>query len=1035
MPTTEEQTRETLKLLASADVDDLALATERQRLNEIIAQTTARTAALPRPPTAAQSAKTAASAQEQSARLEARFRQAPQIIRKIADKYELGPEQEYQSRRDGSLGAVINADLQDEVNKQYDRAIKSGEDIGTNEAYQLALEAQRQFVENEQVFHATNNAIEPGQPLPWEDLTNFGPEQVNELRTNKGLIGSARNVVGGAIGGLVGLGGVAASALGAEETGAALAGAGQNIQDAIGTQDLAGRAAELEFSDIIRKAQSGDIELQDAMLAAGRLAATDIDAFTNLAETIGSAAAGGGPLGLAARGAGAAARATGAVGNAATRVGSAVAPRGTGAAFVGIGQGVDENLTTDQAQILAGTGVIAGQLSRLGSAENLLGNAARRVTPGLSPVTTSAATTTPSSLIGGGVGGALRTAGAESAQEFVEGTGEGLGQAAQEGGSVASAFTGDNLRQAAIGGAVAAPLGAVAGGAIGGIGGVAGARSDNVALTQRQQGEAQAAALEQQQAAEQQAQADAAAAERRDQEALGQAQADQFRADRDARLRSSQGIQELFQQFGERTSPEFNQQRAAEREQFNSTIAQEQTRLNEALTTSRAVVQEPGLDTPIDQIGQLVPQRADFGTMFPALTNDPTSPAETQAENTQRTVEAIREIKALDPEAQELQLRALYRNSFGENLPAENAFIGSFNSQESNTPRTFVNALETAVGASLQTNVEPSTGLDDGAAAQAQVDIDGQTPVTPLTPNAPGTAPGVDEEAIRTQARTAAQSTLNRLVTRVPSGATPSNPISFGAVDIGADGRLRSGVDLNINPADVNRQVNPTANVENTILADGRTVTEVGKGDNQLTAFVTYQLLSEQDPDQLQASLEALGVSSGLDPSAASSFALELGAPSGLVAEYQQRAAAALNRARRLTGQEGQVTPPTATPVDPVAPVAPVEPAPVEPAPPTEPVEPVPSETNQIELSEIFDEIPEGLSLKPGMLDTENGYLNTLLSDRSLPALSGGALAQQRVVDVLSAVNARGSEILTPEEGAEIVDALRQYERATGKKL
>lgn len=666
MATAESRTAELFKTLINASEDQQALQTRRAEVdavNQVFADATqAQSRAQGRQPTAKQLEAERVRVEDENLRIE----NAGAIIRSKVDKYDVSSDQEFFLRKEGSLGARLNAELQSDILKATQAAQKDGNSPSQDPRVLDAREVYRQFYENEQAFHAQQGGIPIGEQLPWEDRNTFTPEIVRELSESKGPLGSIRNIIGGGLGGALGAVGIGASAVGLEPVGSALAGAGQKVSDAIGTQDLAGKAAELEFADIIELAQlpEGDpnkISIAEAMGRAGTLAVTDIDAFTNLVEGIGSAAVGGGVLGTAGRVANAATRASGAtrVANAASRVGDNIGSgvaSATRASFAGSGQGVDETLNQDEAILRAGTSLVAGQFGRIGTAETALGNAAsniaRRGAPGAP---------------GGVVRGGLTTSASESAQEFVEGTGEGLAEVANTEG-IPGALTEDNIRNAAIGGAVQAPLGAVGGAAAGGVAGFTQAR-----VNQR----AEAAAQEEQDVAfDESFQATEANLRARDLE------------EQDVAFENSQ--QATIDALSEQRRAEQEAARQAEQAQA---VEAERGRLNQVRTEAVGDTVAFGPDVPANQVGQLRPQVADLNTEF------------FEDNSGQNFINFLQEA----PESQELKLRALALNQAEINDGRVTDFVETV--QQGLTPELtqteFYNLLQDAASISQQADVNP----------------------------------------------------------------------------------------------------------------------------------------------------------------------------------------------------------------------------------------------------------------------------------------------------------------------------------------
>jgi hypothetical protein len=391
----------------------------------------------------------------------------------------------YLSRLSGDLGATIDFKLDEELQ----RLSRAGRDPDTEFERNIIRQAKQVLAAEEADFLQQNPDAQPYTSVP--------TDRRQDLASADTFFDGVKKAAATGLAGIPGLAGIAASAAGAEDLGQSLGGLASDIRSAAPT-DIGSEAASLQASEIIRRAGLADndpdkISLLDAARQVGSLTLTDGDfAADLLANTAGAALGGGAVTGAAragARLAGSVAGRAGATGTgqALTNLGTRAAPTGgviqgtaaaTPAIGVGLGSGVDENLTTEQARILAGAGAIsapiAGLTGALGGqvAEQALGNLGRRagqvlparIQPGANPVVSSA----PS--IGQAAGRVGVSATGEAAQEFVEGGGEALGQFAQQNPnlSVGQVLTNQEAqRQALASGAVGAPLGAGLGGALG----------------------------------------------------------------------------------------------------------------------------------------------------------------------------------------------------------------------------------------------------------------------------------------------------------------------------------------------------------------------------------------------------------------------------------------------------------------------------------------------------------------------------------------------------------------------------------------
>ena len=476
------QAAETLQLLTSieqTDVDLRELGSQVQALRDLI----------PDPPSAAELRR-----QEEAAQLEQQTNQsAVSNINSLIERYDLSDDQQFASFLSGDLPATIDFQLQQQLDTLATRDPDNERIPALRRAREIvALEAD--------AFRAENpDAV---------DFRGIDRERARDLASPDGFFGFVERSARTALAGIPGLAGIAASAAGAEGAGQALGEVAEGIQAGAPT-DIGSAAASAEFARVNQQLQDGEIGIAEATQRIGSLA-VDGDFIADLGATTVGAAAGGGAVRGVASGAAAVGRRVlgseardqaqdvatdpGFLSRAVQEAGS-VAP----AVGVGLGAGVDGDLTTEQARILALTGgasaATGGLLGAAGArvAESALGGLASRLPgagriPGVRPRTTGSgvgsADAQNAGVLGQIAGGARGTAGtfaAEGIQEGIEGAGEAFGEFAQERGTgVFETFANPEAqRRAAISAATQAPLGGVVGGPIGAARGVSDVRQTN----------------------------------------------------------------------------------------------------------------------------------------------------------------------------------------------------------------------------------------------------------------------------------------------------------------------------------------------------------------------------------------------------------------------------------------------------------------------------------------------------------------------------------------------------------------------------
>lgn len=1009
MPTVEEGVRsfERLQTLVDSDVDVADLTDRRNTLKSLNRRIEKLLGPQTKPLTAKQAADQAEAAEKQAARASRVDDEAVKLLSNEANTLVPDNDQQFLARRTGELGAVIGANLDEEVTRQLTAAQREEIDPSEFEPYLTAVRAREILDAGELDFHTREGTLRDGK-VP---SAQFTPEQIEELRTDKGPIGSARNVVGGAVRGVLGAGGIAASALGAEGIGSTLAGAGRVAEEAIGTQDLAGRAAELEFGDIVQRAQLPDgdpnkLGIGEAMARAGQLAITNGDAFVNLLEGVGAAALGGGGLGVGARAAGAAARATGSVGTAAAntagRVTSAVAPRGTGASFAGLGAGVDESLTTDQARITAGTGILAGQAGRFGAtAETGLADIARRVTPGITAPVRRGTVGGSTSNLRNAATGTAQGAAVETGQEFVESGGESFATDAQTNdlGVIGTLTDPTAQRRALAAGAVSAPVGAALGGPIGAAGSVGQAGANRAATEFNAQNNPEAF----QRAFQAEADSEAfnaenqAAAERQGQEELGDQIVAEERAARDARLQARD--ERLITEGIDAQTP-VGAQFGADNSGFEvpgeleAAVQQRAQVLNQRATEREGVIQERGPGVRPSQIGQRAPVAATFSSEF-------FSGSEQSAIN-------YEQFALQDAATQEADLRALYRNQPQLDPIAEDAFIQQMGDVRDLPTDVFEQRFNQALEgsnseAALASIAEQNQARQSEAGDQATDAIDAQTPTVgqfSATRPADEQAPGEAEAEARAQARQAELDVLDSAVRSVPAPAAVPDPSVFRPEDLDGNGRLREPADLSQDINERRLQVEPQATLENTILADARDTVSLSGGGIASRPDFFHETFFDMPPEQRAAALEALATRSGLESEQAVTFAQAVGEVPSTAAQFQDRVRTALNTAQQA-----------AEAVD---------------------VGLDPSQSRERELDNVvFTTNADGAIELAQTLDNPNSPIAQVLGDTATtPAVQQ---AQNQLTNILG--ENPDTSTITPANARQISEVLQQYERATGKKL
>lgn len=469
---------EQIKLLTDIGKTDNALEAMRNETSQNLAQLRQMTQEQEKQSRVTQSEQKAQLAQQE--KLAQAEQSGSSFLNNAVNKLNLTEDQMFLSQQSGELSATLRYQLKQDLDKELKRNSAGSDDSA---AIQSALGQLGQY---EQAFKQANPTA--------TDPSTISDERKKDLATPDGFWG---NVVKGAatgVAGIPGLAGIAASAAGFEDAGQLLGGLASGIRDAAPT-DIGSSAANQQFADILSRAEGGELSTTDAIKQAVQLGLTDGDFAADLLGSTVGAAAGGGVVRGAANAAGITARLASAAPSTTTAAGRLIAEAGRTAPAIGVGlgAGVDENLTSGQARILAGTGVAssltAGATGLLGArvAESALGNVAARI-PGAqrlgaspAPAAGTLRNTTALGQLGAAGRGALGTGAAEAAQEFVEGAGESLGQTAQTTGQGALETLGDAdaRRRAITSGAIQAPLGAGLGGPIGAASGVASARAAN----------------------------------------------------------------------------------------------------------------------------------------------------------------------------------------------------------------------------------------------------------------------------------------------------------------------------------------------------------------------------------------------------------------------------------------------------------------------------------------------------------------------------------------------------------------------------
>lgn len=414
------------------------------------------------------------------------FESGTGLVKQAYEKLGLSEEQGYLSQLSGELSATLDYQLR----QQRDRLAARGGNEERVAAYDSALDQIAGYADS---FRAQNGGRD------FRELKAQEPDRVKDLATEDGFWGLVQKGATTAVAGIPGLGAIAASSFASSEdsllgrAGQALGGLASDIQDTAPT-DIGSSAASQQFQDIQARAASGEQSTLGAIGESIGLLGDGDFAGDLLANTIGAAAGGG----AVRAGAGLGARALGA--GAARQAGSGAlnqARQAAPAIGVGLGAGVDENITPGQARLLAGTGLasagLAGAAGLVGAqvAESAIGNTARNVAGRLTGQGAQATDDLSVAGLGGQLAaaprGAVRTAAGEAPQEFIEGAGESLGQSAQESGQGALATLADPQAraQAIQSGTIQAPLGAGLGAAIGAPAGVSQVRAQNAANTQR----------------------------------------------------------------------------------------------------------------------------------------------------------------------------------------------------------------------------------------------------------------------------------------------------------------------------------------------------------------------------------------------------------------------------------------------------------------------------------------------------------------------------------------------------------------------
>lgn len=527
MPTVQDRASEALRLLtdAQAQTDDIT-----QVRNETLGRLDAMTRALRSRPdpvqvgrgrgiTAAQQ-KLQLQAQEAEQQRRQRYELTTARIKDRLDKLGLSPDQQFLSREQGQLGAVLDSQLAQEMAELSQRIGTSGDNPLENPEF-LQLQADREVLRNNEAkFHERYGRPVQYKPngdpiLPhdsgFQGENPISAELLGELQQNDNFFADTAGKIGG---GAYGLAGIAASAAGFEDTGASLAQRGADFQADVGVNNLADRAVGLEFNDIQERARLPEddprhLSIADASLRSVQLALTDIDAFQNVSSSVIAAGATAGPLGTGLKAAGAVAKAAPIIGGLArgtsrvanTRVGQAITGgpavgQATRASLAGQGQGVDGTLTQEEAIIRAGGGVASGRVGQFFTpAESVVNNAARSI--GNRITSRVGARTSPNRGVGalrGGVQGAGSTAIAETGQGAIDIAAETIGAGATERElGVFEALNDPKLREEALFQVqLNAPLEGAVGGAFGGPTGVI----DGLSHTKRQKAIAKKAAAD-----------------------------------------------------------------------------------------------------------------------------------------------------------------------------------------------------------------------------------------------------------------------------------------------------------------------------------------------------------------------------------------------------------------------------------------------------------------------------------------------------------------------------------------------------------